>query len=132
MGLSRREFAGAEGCSEGAVRYALRQGRLAARPDGTLDPSQLGRAVDARLLGREALGVFLPVVDATERIRRRSGSPPPSMEVVCGGGDPPQYLGLSKMGDVDPIGLIEICDDLNAQLAEFWVGAQVGPRDGTR
>lgn len=42
MGLSRREFAKAEGCSEGAVRYALRQRRLVARPDGTLDPSQLG------------------------------------------------------------------------------------------
>jgi hypothetical protein len=42
MGLSRREFAKAEGCSEGAVRYALRQKRLAVRPDGTLDPSQLG------------------------------------------------------------------------------------------
>jgi hypothetical protein len=42
MGLSRREFAKSEGCTEGAVRYALKQGRLAARPDGTLDPSQLG------------------------------------------------------------------------------------------
>ncbi|MCP1969776.1 hypothetical protein [Bradyrhizobium elkanii] len=42
MGLSRREFAKAEGCSEGAVRYALRQRRLVAKPDGTLDPSQLG------------------------------------------------------------------------------------------
>ncbi|MCC8937421.1 hypothetical protein H8A99_13295 [Bradyrhizobium sp. Arg68] len=40
--MSRREFAKAEGCSEGAVRYALRQKRLVARPDGTLDPSQLG------------------------------------------------------------------------------------------
>ena len=43
MGLSRREFAKAEGCSEGAVRNALRQKRLSLRPDGTLDPSQLGR-----------------------------------------------------------------------------------------
>jgi hypothetical protein len=42
VALSRREFAKAEGCTEGAVRYALKQGRLAARPDGTLDPSQLG------------------------------------------------------------------------------------------
>jgi hypothetical protein len=43
MGLSRREFAKAEGCSEGAVRNALRQKRLSLRPDGTLDPSQLGQ-----------------------------------------------------------------------------------------
>jgi hypothetical protein len=43
MGLSRREFAKSEGASEGAVRYALKQGRLVARADGTLDPSQLGR-----------------------------------------------------------------------------------------
>ncbi|MVT69844.1 hypothetical protein GPL21_32685 [Bradyrhizobium pachyrhizi] len=44
MGLSRREFAKAEGCSEGAVRYALRQRRLVALSDGTLDESQLGGA----------------------------------------------------------------------------------------
>src|SRR5665648_333016 len=43
MGLSRREFAKSEGCTEGAVRYALKQGRLVARPDGTLDASQRGR-----------------------------------------------------------------------------------------
>jgi hypothetical protein len=43
MGLSRREFAKSEGCTEGAVRYAIKQGRLVARPDGTLDASQLGR-----------------------------------------------------------------------------------------
>jgi hypothetical protein len=42
MGLSRREFAKSEGCTEGAVRYALKQGRLVARPDGTLDAAQLG------------------------------------------------------------------------------------------
>jgi hypothetical protein len=42
MGLSRREFAKSEGCTEGAVRYALKQGRLVVRPDGTLDASQLG------------------------------------------------------------------------------------------
>ncbi|MVT71061.1 hypothetical protein GPL21_39145 [Bradyrhizobium pachyrhizi] len=42
MGLSRREFAKAEGCSEGAVRYALRKRRLVELPDGTLDESQLG------------------------------------------------------------------------------------------
>jgi hypothetical protein len=43
MGLSRREFAKSEGCTEGAVRYALKKKRLVARPDGTLDASQLGR-----------------------------------------------------------------------------------------
>jgi hypothetical protein len=43
MGLSRREFAKSEGCTEGAVRYALKQGRLVVRPDGTLDASQFGR-----------------------------------------------------------------------------------------
>jgi hypothetical protein len=42
MGLSRREFAKSEGCTEGAVRYALKQGRLVVRTDGTLDASQLG------------------------------------------------------------------------------------------
>jgi hypothetical protein len=42
MGLSRREFAKSEGCTEGAIRYALKKGRLVARPDGTLDASQLG------------------------------------------------------------------------------------------
>jgi hypothetical protein len=42
MGLSRREFAKSEGTSEGAVRFALKQGRLVARPDGTLDAIQLG------------------------------------------------------------------------------------------
>jgi hypothetical protein len=42
MGLSRREFAKSEGCTEGAIRYAIKQGRLVARPDGTLDASQLG------------------------------------------------------------------------------------------
>jgi hypothetical protein len=43
MGLSRREFAKSEDCTEGAVRYAIKKGRLVARPDGTLDASQLGR-----------------------------------------------------------------------------------------
>ncbi|MGF6309947.1 hypothetical protein ABIB82_004056 [Bradyrhizobium sp. i1.8.4] len=42
MGLSRREFAKREGYTEGAVRNALKGGRLVALPDGTLDPSQLG------------------------------------------------------------------------------------------
>jgi hypothetical protein len=42
MGLSRREFAKSEGCTEGTVRNALKKQRLVARPDGTLDASQLG------------------------------------------------------------------------------------------
>jgi hypothetical protein len=43
MGLSRREFAKAEGCTEGAVRYAIKQGRLVVSTDGTLDEAKLGR-----------------------------------------------------------------------------------------
>jgi hypothetical protein len=51
MGLSRREFAKSEGCTEGAVRYALKQGRLAARADGTLDASQLGGRWKRNIVG---------------------------------------------------------------------------------
>jgi hypothetical protein len=42
IGISRREFARRERCSEGAVRKALDAGRLKALPDGSLDPAQLG------------------------------------------------------------------------------------------
>lgn len=41
-GISIREFARRDGCSEGTVRKALKAGRLAALADGTLDPELIG------------------------------------------------------------------------------------------
>ena len=38
-GLSIREFARREGCSDTLVRRAITQGRLKAKKDGTLDPA---------------------------------------------------------------------------------------------
>ncbi len=38
MGLSRRAYAALRGVSEAAVRKALATGRIAAEPDGTIDP----------------------------------------------------------------------------------------------
>lgn len=42
MGLSIREFARREGCSDTLVRRAITQGRLKAKKDGTLDPALIG------------------------------------------------------------------------------------------
>lgn len=39
QGISRREFAKRDGCSETLVRRGLKQGRLVAYDDGTIDPS---------------------------------------------------------------------------------------------
>lgn len=41
-GLSIREFARREGCSDTLVRRAITQGRLKAKKDGTLDPVLIG------------------------------------------------------------------------------------------
>lgn len=41
-GLSIREFARREGCSDTLVRRAITQGRLKAKKDGTLDPALIG------------------------------------------------------------------------------------------
>ncbi|MBV2161407.1 hypothetical protein [Achromobacter denitrificans] len=41
-GLSIREFARREGCSDTLVRRAITQGRLKARKDGTIDPALVG------------------------------------------------------------------------------------------
>lgn len=41
-GISIREFARREGCSEGAVRKAIKAGRLATLADGTLDADLIG------------------------------------------------------------------------------------------
>lgn len=38
MGLSKSAYARHRGCSEGAVRKALRDGRIRPLPDGTIDP----------------------------------------------------------------------------------------------
>lgn len=38
-GISIREFARRKGVSEGAIRKAIRAGRIVTLPDGTLDPS---------------------------------------------------------------------------------------------
>jgi hypothetical protein len=38
MGVSRRAYAALRGVSEVAVRKALATGRIAAEPDGTIDP----------------------------------------------------------------------------------------------
>ncbi|MGG5811457.1 hypothetical protein [Falsiroseomonas sp. CW058] len=42
VGISIREFARREGCSDKLVRNALGAGKLQARPDGTLDPTLVG------------------------------------------------------------------------------------------
>jgi len=42
QGVSRRRFAELDGCDEGLVRRALREGRLIAFDDGTIDPSLAG------------------------------------------------------------------------------------------
>ncbi|MGA0595410.1 hypothetical protein [Enterovirga sp. CN4-39] len=41
-GISRREFARLDGCSEALVRRGLTQGRLVAFNDGTIDPALVG------------------------------------------------------------------------------------------
>jgi hypothetical protein len=41
-GISIREFARRDGCSEGLVRRAVGSGRLAALPDGLIDPRLVG------------------------------------------------------------------------------------------
>jgi hypothetical protein len=60
MGLSRREFSRIEGCSEGAVRYALKKGRLDAASSQVSElsqaPTRLARdgADDAALMSARA------------------------------------------------------------------------------
>ncbi|KDR31548.1 hypothetical protein [Caballeronia zhejiangensis] len=41
-GVTMREFARREGCSETAVRYAVARGRLRTLPDGSIDPKLVG------------------------------------------------------------------------------------------
>ena len=41
-GISKREFARREGCSPPLVRRAIKQGKLAELPDGTMDPALVG------------------------------------------------------------------------------------------
>ena len=41
-GISRREFAKRDGCSESLVRRGIKQGRLSAFPDGSIDPALAG------------------------------------------------------------------------------------------
>jgi hypothetical protein len=65
MGVSRRAYAALRGVSEAAVRKALATGRIAAEPDGTIDPVRADlmwdaatdpakqRGVHARHLGRD-------------------------------------------------------------------------------
>jgi len=43
-GISIREFARRDGCSDTLVRRALKSGQLAALPDGSVDPSLIGSA----------------------------------------------------------------------------------------
>lgn len=43
-GISIREFARREGCSDKLVRRAIEAGKLKARPDGKLDPALVGSA----------------------------------------------------------------------------------------
>ena len=47
MGLSRRSYAALRGVSEAAVRKALATGRIAAEPDGTIDPVRADLMWDA-------------------------------------------------------------------------------------
>jgi 5-methylcytosine-specific restriction endonuclease McrA len=61
-GISRREFARRNGCSDTAIRKRIRSGKLPVRPDGLLDPRLVGlvfdRGVDAIATCVECLRAF--------------------------------------------------------------------------
>ena len=89
MGLSRREFAKAEGCSEGAVRNALKQKRLKLRPDGTLDPSQLGRRWMRNVVSkRRHVKLAQPTAPTAEVTHHRAAQIPDDVARYYGWSDP--------------------------------------------
>lgn len=55
-GLSRREFARRDGCSESLVRQGLAKGKLVAFEDGTIDPALVGTPWRESARGRGAGG----------------------------------------------------------------------------
>lgn len=85
-GLSIREFARREGCSDTLVRRAITQGRLKAKKDGRLDPALIGSpwrqanatasksaAKPARPSANQRAGLGRPLSKAGERGRQYLG-----------------------------------------------------------
>ncbi len=83
MGVSRRAYAALRGVSEAAVRKALATGRIAAEPDGTIDPIRADlmwdaatdpakqRGVHARDLGRDTAAA-LRIAAGTKPVPRQA------------------------------------------------------------
>lgn len=94
MGISQRAYARQRGCSEGAVRKAIKAGRITPEPDGTIDPvkanaqwamqtdpaQQRGDAAAALNGSGDARAVPRAAIAAVEDALRESGEALPAAE----------------------------------------------------
>ncbi len=70
MGVSRRAYEALRGVSEAAVRKALATGRIAAEPDGTIDPVRADLMWDAATDPAKQRSVHAGIWGTTRRRRR--------------------------------------------------------------